>query len=146
MGIICSVDSHEIYVLSELRVTVPEHLMNKDTRPRYKNIPYASNIHKMVLHNSDAEHCSASEGGFCLRKSPRDIRANVKMAKHRNMSVCNVQPWRDIRFHDTNEDNTFMLYMKDDMPWTTREIDKLVSSLQQEGMKVSKHVIASVIC
>ena len=108
------------------------------------HVPWTDSKHKRIQKVSETIHSHASEGGFCLPISPRDRAANRLMAAQRGVDYYEYQPLRDFRFNYQNG-TRWKMRMKDSMPWTERELNKLVAAILKEVNVVAEIVVKSFV-
>ena len=93
-----------------------------------------------VLENTKGiDVCYAHERGFCVRKTPENIKANKIIANKRGMKVINVQSACDLRFSHTDK-KTWTLRMKDNMPWKRSDLQQLLDAFSEIGIKASLNI------
>jgi hypothetical protein len=106
---------------------------------KYTPFPWSKELHDELCLLSSTQPCSASEGGFSLDISEKDVEANIRLAKEHGSTAYNMQPKRDLRFRCVNEN--WELRMKDNMPWTVYELNNLVNAFKIKGIQAEMKII-----
>lgn len=106
--------------------------------PAY-SFPWSKKIHDELCLLSATQPCGAYEGGFSLDISKRDLEANIRLANEHGNTAYHMQPKRDLRFHYLN--GNWELRMKDNMPWTTYELNNLMNAFKVKGITAEMKII-----
>lgn len=97
-------------------------------------------IYQNILDKSKCtDSCDACEGGFSIDKTTHSVIANELIAKKRNTIAYNYQPQCDLRLRKVGDQ--IMLSMKDSMPWSEYELQKLISAIERNKIIVMKKTI-----
>jgi phage shock protein PspC (stress-responsive transcriptional regulator) len=132
------------YVTSTLDVFIPAHLISEG-RGFSSGQELTFETMQKIHAAAGTSDCGAAEGGFTQRLSPRDFKA-IDLFGARS-----PQNFRDLRWQSSTQSSGTQgvvargLRMKDSLPWTREELDKLKLALEAEGISVLEDCKKSVI-
>lgn len=128
------------YVQCELVLDVP--LCVKRTG-EWGELPWSEEVHDRICNNAGVMACHAMERGFSVPydRDGNSGRANHQFADGSWYTAMEYQGQRDLRFNTDRKS----LWMKDHMPWSRDELNRLIAALQLEYIGVTVKDIKTII-
>lgn len=117
----------QTYICCELILDIPHNMTTED------DLPWTKETHHRICINAGVKPCYAAERGFSIAYDVHGYsgRANHQMARELCYDAMEYQGLRDLRFAGMNT-----LYMKDHMPWSVDELNRLIAALNLEYIAV----------